>query len=125
MNSRETNRILKEVLATDTKDRLRSASLEQGLTLIRRRRQVQTIVRACAVFCLLLVPIAILVTRHSPKTMAPALAASLPDQPGAYPRIERITDAELLALFPGQTIALIGAPGEQRLMVADPGTYRN
>ena len=38
---------------------------------------------------------------------------------------ERITDAELLALFPGQTIALVGAPGEQRLMVTEPGTSRN
>jgi len=125
MNSRETNRILKEVLATDSTDRLRSASLEQGLTLIRRRRQVRTIVRTCAVFCLLLLPIVISMTRHSPKTVAPALAAVAQDQPRLQPRIERITDAELLALFPGQTIALIGAPGEQRLMVADPGTYRN
>ena len=125
MNSRETNRILKEVLATDSTDRLRSASLEQGLTLIRRRRQVQTIVRACAVVCLLLVPIAISMTRHSSKTVAPVLVGGSQDQPGGSPRIERISDAELLALFPGQTIALIGAPGEQRLMVADPGTYRN
>ncbi len=125
MNSRETNRILKEVLATDSTDRLRSVSLEQGLTLMRRRRQGQTIVRACAVVCLLLVPIAISMTRHSPKTVPPALVACSQDQPGAHPRIERITDAELLALFPGQTVALIGAPGEQRLMVADPGAHRN
>ena len=125
MKSQETDRLLKQVLATDATDRLRSSSLEQGLTLIRRRRQVQTIVRACAVVCLLLVPIAFLMTSHSSRTMAPALVSSVPAQPAHLPQIERITDAELLALFPGQTIALVGAPGEQRLMVADPGTREN
>jgi len=125
MKSRETDRILREVLATDATDRLRSASLEQGLSLIRRRRQVRTIVRACAVVCVLLLPIAILMTSHFPGTVAPVLTSGPPAQPGSSPRLERITDAELLALFPGQTIALVGAPGEQRLMVADPGTYRN
>jgi hypothetical protein len=125
MNSRETDRILKEILATGTTDRLRSASLEQGLTLMRRRRQVQTIVRACAVACLLLAPIAILMTRNFPRTVAPAVVSSSPAQPGSPPQLERITDEELLALFPGQTIALVGSPGDQRLMVAGPGASRN
>ena len=125
MNSRETDRILREILATDRTDRLRSASLAQGLTLVRRRRQVQTIVRACAVVCLLLAPIAILMTSKFPKTGAPAVASRSPAQPGSPSQLERITDEELLALFPGQTIALVGAPGDQRLMVADPGTFRN
>jgi len=125
MNSRETDRILKEVLATDTTDRLRSASLEQGLTLMRRRRQVQTIVRACAVVCLLLAPIAILITSSFPRAVAPVVVSGSPAQLGSPPQLERITDEELLALFPGQTIALVGAPGDQRLMVAAPGTSRN
>jgi len=125
MNSRETDRILSEILATDRTDRLRSASLAQGLTLVRRRRQVQTIVRACAVVCLLLAPIAILTTSKFPRTGAPAVASRSPAQPGSPFQLERITDEELLALFPGQTIALVGAPGDQRLMVADPGTFRN
>jgi hypothetical protein len=59
MKNRDTERILKEVLTTETTQHLRSGSLEQGLTFLRRRRQVQTIVRACAVVCLLLVPMAI------------------------------------------------------------------
>jgi hypothetical protein len=125
MNSRETDRILKEVLATDATDRLRSASLEQGLALMRRRRHVQGIIRAYAVICLLLAPLAILMISHSSKSVAPTLASGSPVKPVSLPKIERITDAELLALFPGQTIALVGAPGDQRLIVADPGTYRN
>jgi hypothetical protein len=125
MKIRDSDRILKEVLATETTQRLRIASLEQGLTLIRRRRQVQAIVRACAVVCLLLVPIAILMTGNPSRTVAPALVSNSTAQPGSPPPLERITDAELLALFPGQTIALVGAPGEQRLMVAGPVTTRN
>ena len=125
MNSRETDRILSEILATDRTDRLRIASLAQGLTLVRRRRQVQTIVRACAVVCLLLAPIAILMTSKFPRTGAPAVVSGSSAQPGVPSQLERITDEELLALFPGQTIALVGAPGDQRLMVADPGTFRN
>jgi hypothetical protein len=125
MRNWETNRILKEILATDATDRLRSASLEQGLTLIRRRRQLRTFARSCAVVCLLLVPVAFVVKNYSPRTVAPATASSAPAQPVPLPHIERITDAELLALFPGQTIALVGVPGEQRLMVADPGTRQN
>ena len=125
MKNRDTDRILKEVMGTETTQRLRSASLEHGLTLMRRRRQFQTIFRACSVACLMLVPIAILMTSNSSRTVAPALVTGSPAQPESPRQLERITDAELLALFPGQTIALVGAPGEQRLMVTDPGTSRN
>jgi hypothetical protein len=125
MNTQETDCILKEVLATDATDRLRSASLEQGLTLIRRRRQIQAIVRTCAMVCLLLVPMAVLVTSHSSRTVPPTLFSGVPTQTPPLPQIERISDAELLALFPGQTIALVGAPGEQRLIVTDLRTHRN
>jgi hypothetical protein len=125
MNRRETHRILIEVLATDATHRFRSVSLEQGLALIRRRRQIQTVVRTCALICLLLVPVAFLVTSHSPRTVAPNLVSGAPAQPAPLPQIERITDADLLALFPGQTIALVGAPGEQRLMVANPEAHQN
>jgi hypothetical protein len=125
MNSRETDRILKEVLGTDATDRLRGASLEQGIASMRRRRHVRRIVRACAVVCLLLAPVAFLATKHSSQTEAPVVSSVSPAQVMPRPQIERITDAELLALFPGQTIALVGAPGEQRLMVSSPGSYRN
>lgn len=38
---------------------------------------------------------------------------------GNDPVVRRVTDDELLALFPGRSVALIGRPGEQRLVFLD------
>ena len=55
------------------------------INLMRRRRQAQTIVRACAVVCLLLVPIAILMTSNFPRAAAPAVVSGSPVQPRSPP----------------------------------------
>jgi hypothetical protein len=41
---------------------------------------------------------------------------------GGAPRVETISDEQLLALFKGRSVALLGSPGRQRLVVFNPPT---
>jgi hypothetical protein len=123
MNSKESQRIVREVLASDAVERVREASLEQGLACLRRRRHMRQTVQVCAIACLLLATGSIFVSlwmRHQDSERISSFSGHRSTlQASKGPEIQRITDAELLALFPGQTVALVGAPGDQRFLVLD------
>jgi hypothetical protein len=123
-----------EVLATPELDGLRATTLEQGLTMIRRRRQWRRMRRATgAIVCLAGVTAIVLVILFGsaspgseklltsdglrpPAVASPATVAS--DLSGAGD-VRRLSDDELLALFPGRPVALIGPVGQQKLVFLD------
>lgn len=125
--------LLKEVLGTSGAEEFKRASLSESLAHLRRRKRWKGITQAMAFLLLAGAGVWLLLPFEKParpKTALPALAASAPVTPSAVVTnetavadavpdspIELIDDAQLLALFPGQTVALIGPPGDQRLLV--------
>jgi hypothetical protein len=54
---------------------------------------------------------------HRPAASAPSTRVA-PDNPGSG-EVDRLTDDELLALFPNRPVALIGPAGRQKLVFLD------
>jgi hypothetical protein len=101
----------------------RDAVLSAGHRVLRRRRQMRYLSRAltvaaCATLAILGINrLAVLqppapVNNHKLATAPPAAAA---------PQLEKITDDELLALFPGTPVGLVKVNGKQRLIFPRPG----
>ena len=126
MNRHEDDPLLNELLTGSELARFREDSLQHGLDALRRQRR-----RARAVQCGLLAAVPVLalaltlVLRDSPDPVIvsapPANSvpgpspAALPEQPS----VEMVDDAELFALFPDRSLALIGPPGKQQLVFLD------
>ncbi len=117
-------RLLDDLFADETTEELGRASLARGLEVLRQRRRNQYLTRVSMVtllaaisLCLLLkrADIAAPIFRHdgSEQLAQRAKTGALPDG------FEEITDRELLALFPNDTVALVGSAGQQRLLVLD------
>jgi hypothetical protein len=124
MNHSEQNRLLREILAGEETPDFRRASLETGLAALRRRRQQRQIVRAGVWLALpLALAVGILLQRSAAPVNRPRVAAVAPPATAPSvsetdaPQVKIITEEELLALFPGRTVALIGKPGHQQLLV--------
>lgn len=124
MKRSEQDRLLREILSDDPAE-FRRASLEFSLTALRRRRQqrrivgagVATLIMAAGLFVLLQPP------RHAStvtvaRTNRPSSELSAPPPPVA-PAIKVLNDDELLALFPEQSVGLIGNPGHQTFLIFD------
>ncbi len=116
--------LLTDVFIDEATEEFRRASLAKGLAVLERRRRHRKIAQVCLVAVLLATPAALLVKRayhgsptsgrYAPNSLVHASpSASLPDG------FDQIGDRELLALFPNQTVALVGGPGQQRLLVLD------
>lgn len=127
MNRPSNDRLLRELLAVDEAPDLRRVSLERGLAGLRRRRQQRHFRRA--ILCVGL-PVALVIgglRQHTFTSAPPPRLAMAPPTPAAHsgqaaaPSVKIITEAELLALFPDRPVALIGKPGEQRLLVFSKG----
>ena len=117
------NPLLKEILADEQLTALRHASLNQGLDTMRRTRRVR---RAVHMGTLVFVPVLLIAvfTLHKltqdatkePQTQRQAsVAIAQPEESS----VKFISDEELFALFPGRSLALIGKPGHQHLVVLD------
>jgi hypothetical protein len=114
MKHSEHERLLREVVASDEIERLRATSLESMLGVARRRRRRRTWASGAAASLAVVMTILGLTHREarSPATVV-APAATL------EPSVKIINDDQLLALFPDRALALVGRPGDQRLLFLD------
>jgi hypothetical protein len=127
MNRDEERRLTLGLLSGHDAGQVREESLQRALDALRhearRRRLVQSVSLVCApvVVGLLL----FLTAARWPRLVPPVALAPLPAARTASPSnmvIEPIDDQQLLALLSGKTVALVGPPGRERLLVFDaPG----
>ena len=128
MKHPDENPLLKVILADEQLAALRRASLHQGLDAMRRARRVR---RAMRLGALMLVPVLLILTftlrkpgqetasqPPPPRSQQASLTPASPKE--SDPRM--ISDEELFALFPGRSLALIGKPGHQHLVLLDAQT---
>lgn len=136
MNSDPKDTLLKELLSGRELEELRASTLNHGLDLARRRRRYRRATRmsGLAAFVFAAVVLVSMLVRTTPTvdprimvdhpgTAATDLAATAPPVPSReLPGLRRLTDDQLLALFPGRPVALIGPPGDQKLVFLDQPT---
>jgi hypothetical protein len=113
--------LLRDILEDEPLSALRRESLDRGLAVMRRTRRVRGAIRAGT---LALLPVLAIITltlarqRVAQGTIGrPSSVAKRAAAPGGGPGVTLITDEELFALFPGRSLALIGKPGHQELLV--------
>ena len=130
MKLTDRERLLRDVLADEHLESLRGESLGRTLAAAAKRKRVQRRIRAAAA-CAALVVTGLLAIKTSdgakPAAEPAGPVAARPDIAPAPPvaprsgRVQIITDQQLLALFPGQSAALVGAPGGPRRLLVDRG----
>jgi hypothetical protein len=120
MKRSEQEKLLKEILPREDMSDFEQASLERGLTRMRQQRRRGYFMRAGAVAA---VAIAVILGLRQKEGPSSGVVAN--SQPESKPvaetesKVQLISDDELLALFPGRSVALIGKPGQQRLVFLD------
>ncbi len=128
MNRADENKLSLQVLGAPDLDRLRQASLQEVLDAARdegrRRRRIRSAGLASAPV-LLALGLVLSLPRHPQALEQGGLGqAEVPEVPTGGTAVESIDDQQLLALLPGRTVALIGPPGHERLLVFDAGVPR-
>jgi hypothetical protein len=128
MKRDEQNRLLNEILETSE---FRSASLRRGLHAVRRGRRRRWAIRASGMTLGVTAAIlAMMFANSAPRPGSESRPAPPPEIAHSSPPaqestgIERITDDELFALFPGRSVALIGPPGHQQFVFLDQPSRR-
>ena len=122
----EHEELLRDVLA-EAED-TRALTLNQGLVALRRararRRVGQLTLAAASVWVLAILSGSLIYRGPTPPTTRsePATAAVEPPKRIAGTPIRIISDEELLSLFQGRPVALLGEPGQQRLVLLDEPT---
>ena len=119
---KETDELLTDVLAEETQ--LREKTLELGLDQVRRVRRRRHTMRVAGAICLpiLVLAAAIRVRDFSAtKNPTPGAVAHVTEAEKTIPgtSIRVLNDEELLELFKGRPVALIGPAGHQQLIVFD------
>jgi hypothetical protein len=130
MKRHEQDELLNELLSGEEVSDFREASLEDGLAAIRRRHWQRRAARVGVMLLLALLAVsgAFIYRRSEPRTRQ--MASIKPGAPAASPAksevagLKVISDEELFALFPGRSMALVGKPGEQRLVFLDGGSVQ-
>lgn len=119
MNAHDQEKLLKEILPPNGLADFRQASLAYGLAGLRReqrRRHTVRLAAAAAVVLCISFGLAVKLRKtganqnvqiHPALATASAIVAS---------HVEFINDDQLLALFTNQPVALVGKPGDQRLV---------
>jgi peptidoglycan/LPS O-acetylase OafA/YrhL len=119
MNPHDQEKLLKEILPPDDLADFRQASLAFGLAGLHREQRRRHVVRFIAAGTVLIC-LSLGLVMKSRKTggnqtaqIHPALATA---SAIVASHVDFINDDQLLALFTNQPVALIGKPGEQRLV---------
>lgn len=118
----EHHRLFHDLLEGNDAASQRDAILHTGRLVLRRKRQVRYLSRAfAAVACFGLAILAItrVIPPHRPATSASANLAAHSAAPPVS-RVQRLTDDELLGLFPGTPVGLVRVDGKQRLIFPRP-----
>ena|SRR5580704_9356030 len=126
MKRRVQDELLKELLSGEEVSDFRQASLAGGLAAIRRQRHRRQAMRMGVIMLLpLLAVLGVLIcqrsgpkTRHMASVKPPAAASETKAETAG---VKIISDEELFALYPGRAMALVGKPGEQKLVFLDGG----
>ena len=116
----ECNELLADVLAKETQ--LKSTTLDLGLAEMRRVRRRRRATRAVITCVPILLLAAICIRQFSTRSISSGNAglrgAQLEETiPGTSIRV--VNDEQLLELFKGRPVALVGPAGHQRLIVFD------
>jgi hypothetical protein len=120
MNTPDKNELLNDILGDAELNAIRDASLTRGLGAMharaRRRRQFQVVAIAA--------PLLLLALRWHFQPTQKVVLTSVANAPASTAsedgdKVKYINEKELLALFPGRPIALIGEPGHQRFILLD------
>jgi hypothetical protein len=123
--STDRDELLRDVLADTASETFRDASLNECLAAARRTRAQRHFVRGVAFLIVpLLICASIFFVRH--RRTAPEIFIAQPGAPQAVQKqtipgtpIQIINDDQLLDLFKGRPVALVGPPGSQRLVLLD------
>ena len=132
MKPDEQDELLNELLSGEEVSDFRKASLERGLATMRSRRRQRRAIQALVMVLLPLLAMAGILLhqrRGQPirqvASVKPAAAVSVTSATTTRDEgVKVITDEELFALFPGRSMALVGKPGEQKLVFLDGGSAR-
>ena len=109
--------LLRELFEGDALSDFRRASLEGGLAAIRQQRRRRRALRVSALAALPMLLALAMVLHRGPESAKPR---TVPNASRAETtKVKFITDEELFALFPDRPMALIGKPGQQRLVFLD------
>jgi hypothetical protein len=123
MKRSDQEQLLKAVIGGEELDALRDASMHSGLQCLRQRRRRRSLARVGLIAVMpALIAIAILWPRPpEPDQVSPPEVVASVDSTSVETasRVQMISDEELLALFPGRPVALIGKIGNQRLIFLD------
>ncbi|HMJ90851.1 MAG TPA: hypothetical protein VK530_13605 [Candidatus Acidoferrum sp.] len=116
------SKLLADVLAGECD--LRNVTLRAGCAVLRRKRARRQVARI-VVMVILPLAAAVVITRPFVRTANPeqrAIAANVQETvPGTNIRV--LTDDQLLDMFKGRPVALIGPPGNQRLLLFDESAH--
>ena len=123
MRRNDQDELWRDCLAGDEVQDFKQEALAQMLVAVRRRKRRQHMIRLGA---LAIIPAAALLAfyfrPHEMVSPIQSVSASPTVKPAAPPQqqpVGIISDEELFALFPGRSMALIGRPGDQRLIFLD------
>lgn len=119
MKPSEQEKLLKELLPDEGLADFRKASLERGLASMRRHRRDRVLWRAGALATVAGLLVIELLLRRPQSTHNDVAAVPLPAPTASVDHVKFISDDELLAMFPQGSVALIGKPGQQRLVFLD------
>lgn len=120
MNSRDQEKLLKEILPPEGAADFRNTSLAHGLAGLRRERRRRQVGRFSAVLVVLLGLFLGVIFKSRNQFHNDHVVTQAAPQPAPFDlaagHVEIINDDQLLAIFTNQPVALIGKPGEQRLV---------
>ncbi len=136
MNHSKRDILLKELLADESLEAIRRASLDQGLAIAQRRRRRANWTRGALMAAGLLAALWLAFPSRHHKSgrnqiaQGPVLpngssVKNLAPTPKAPAMVRIISDDELLALFPGRPRALIGPPGRKTLLFLEQSSTAN
>jgi len=111
----ERQNLLRDLLHGDMDDRRREGVLLAGGKILRRKRWFRFATRSLAVLAVVALAI---VTRQQWNTAHSVPVVSTASHSRSH--VTRITDDELLALFPGTPVALATINGQKRLIFPRP-----
>ena len=113
MKRSEQDRLLREILADETLEQRRAATLAGMLGDLRRRKRRRALATSGIATLMIGLSIAVVAQR---RLAAPPEREIVPPP---RPTVARISDEQLLALFADRSVALVGRPGEQQLVFLD------